>query len=387
MYGIGLSDRLGLGAYFMHHARRRERLAHLLLEEGLDAVLITSEPNVTYLTGFSGDSTFLVLTRDRAVLVSDPRYVGQLADECPSVETHIRPPTTKLHDAAGQVLTTLGARSVGCESAALTLAAAEALRAAAPAVDWKPAADRVEKLRMVKDDVEVALIRQAIAIAERAFAAFRALLRPDDREKDLADALEGHVRRCGGLTCSFPPIVAVGDRAALPHCPPTARRVSESGLLLVDWGATGPTGYRSDLTRVLPTHTKRSSMDDRLAGIHATVLRAQQAAFRAVRPGVLAREIDAAARSVIEQAGHGPHFSHGLGHGIGLEIHEAPSLRPLSETRLEPGMVFTLEPGIYLPGWGGVRIEDNVLVTPDGAELLSSAPRELEQLTAFVPAG
>ncbi|MFO0845308.1 MAG: Xaa-Pro peptidase family protein [Gemmataceae bacterium] len=370
-----------------HHAARRDRLARLLAEEGLNAVLITSEPNVTYLTGFSGESTFLALTRDRAVLISDPRYVGQLADECPEVETHIRPPTTKLHDAAGHVLTSLGARSVGCEAAALTLAEAEALRASAPAVDWKPAADRVEKLRMVKDDVEVALIRQAVAIAERAFAAFRALLRPDDREKDLADALEGHVRRCGGLTCSFPPIVAVGDRAALPHCPPTARRVDEAGLLLVDWGATGPTGYRSDLTRVLPTHTTRSSTDDRLAGIHATVLRAQQAAFRAVRPGVLAREVDAAARSVIEQAGHGPHFSHGLGHGIGLEVHEAPSVRPLSETRLEPGMVFTLEPGIYLPGWGGVRIEDDVLVTPDGVELLSSAPRDLEQLTAFVPAG
>lgn len=369
-----------------HHAVRRDRLARVLPDEGLDAVLITSPHNVTYLTGFSGDSSVLVLTRDRAVLVSDPRYVGQLADECPEVETHIRAPNTKLHDAAAHVLTTLGTKAVGCESAALTLAEAEALRGAAPSVDWKPATDRVEKLRMVKDDHEIAVLREAVAIAERAFAAFRALLRPDDREKDLADALEGHVRRCGGLTCSFPPIVAVGDRAALPHCPPTSRRVSESALLLVDWGATGPTGYRSDLTRVLPTHTTRSSMDDRLAGIHATVLRAQQAAFRAVRPGAVAKDIDAAARSVIEQAGHGPHFGHGLGHGIGLQIHEAPSVRALSETRLEPGMVFTLEPGIYLPGWGGVRIEDDVLVTPDGAELLSRVPRELEQLTAFVPA-
>jgi Xaa-Pro aminopeptidase len=368
-----------------HHAARRDRLARLVAEEGLDAVLITSPHNVTYLTGFSGDSTHLALTRGRAVLVSDPRYVGQLADECPEVETHIRSPNTKLHDAAGQVLTALGARAVGCESAALTLAEAEALRASAPLVEWKPSADRVEKLRMVKDEVEIALIRQAVAIAERAFAAFRAVLRPGDCEKDLADALEGLVRRCGGLTCSFPPIVAVGERAALPHCPPTSRRVSESGLLLVDWGAVGPTGYRSDLTRVLPTHTTRSSMDDRLPGIHATVLRAQQAAFRAVRPGAVAKDIDAAARSVIEQAGHGPHFNHGLGHGIGLQVHEAPSVRALSEARLEPGMVFTLEPGIYLPGWGGVRIEDDVLVTPGGAELLSGVPRELEQLTAFVP--
>jgi Xaa-Pro aminopeptidase len=369
-----------------HHARRRELLARALPDEGLDALLITSPHNVTYLTGFTGDSSVLVLSRGRALLVSDPRYVGQLADECPDVETHIRTPTTKLHEAVAQALSRLECRGVGCESAALTLAEAEALREAAPSIDWKPAADRVEKLRMVKDDVEVAAIREAVLVAERAFAVFRNLLRPEDNEKDLADAMEGYVRRCGGLSCSFPPIVAVGERAALPHCPPTAKQVRESPLLLVDWGATGPAGYRSDLTRVVPTHTKRSFADERLAEIHAVVLRAQQAAFRAVRPGAVAKDIDAAARSVIEQAGHGDHFGHGLGHGVGLQIHEAPAVRPLSETRLEPGMVFTLEPGIYLPGWGGVRIEDDVLVTPDGAELLTHVPRELDQLAPFVQA-
>src|SRR5262245_1589250 len=223
-----------------HHARRRERLARLLPEEGLDALLITSTHNVTYLTGFSGDSSVVVLTRDRALLVSDPRYIGQIADECPELDTHIRTPTTKLHEAIGQVLSRLGVAGVGCESASLTLAEAEALRDAAPAVSWKPAADRVEKLRMVKDDVEVAAIRDAVAIAERAFTVFRGLLRPEDTEKDLADAMEGYVRRCGGLACAFTPIVGVGERAALPHCPPTAKRVREAALLLVDWGATGP---------------------------------------------------------------------------------------------------------------------------------------------------
>ena len=365
-----------------HHARRRENLARLLPEEGLDALLVSSPVNVTYLTGFTGDSSVVILTRDRALLLSDPRYIGQIADECPGLETYIRTPIQKLNDAIGRVLTDLGPRAVGCESSALTLAEAEGLRDAAPTIDFKPAADRVERLRIIKDDVEVSEIREAVAIAERAFTVFLALLRPEDCEKDLADAMEGFIRRCGGTGSAFPPIIAVGERAALPHCPPTARRVSEAGLLLVDWGASGPRQYKSDLTRVLDTHRKETSSsanrgsNGKLADVHALVLAAQQAAVRAVRPGAVARDIDAAARSVISQAGHAEHFGHGLGHGIGLQIHEAPAIRPLSETVLAPGMVFTIEPGVYLPGWGGVRIEDDVLVTPDGCEVLDArSPR------------
>ena len=365
-----------------HHSLRRERLRPALDAEDIDALLITSGHNVTYLTGFTGDSSFVVLTADRALLISDPRYVGQIGDECPEVETHIRPMTRKLHEAVGDVLTGLGVRHVGCESA-LTLAEAEALVEAAPTIEWVPAADRVEKLRAIKDEVEIASIREAVEIAERAFAVFRGLLTPDDTEKALADAMDHYVRRCGGVRCSFPPIVAVGDRAALPHCPPTARRVGECDLLLVDWGAVSPGLYRSDLTRVLPTHRKASSMSDRLRSIHALVLRAQEAAIRAVYPGAVGKDVDAAARSVIADGGYGDHFSHGLGHGVGLQIHEAPAVRPLSETVLEPGMVITIEPGIYLPGWGGVRIEDDVLVTPDGHEVLTRVAKDLESLWPF----
>jgi len=379
-----------------HHSHRREKLKQALRDEGLDALLVTSPVNVTYLTGFTGDSSVVALTTDRVILISDPRYTGQIADECPDIETHIRTPAVGLHEAVAQVLTGLAARSVGCEAAALTLAEAEALATAAPTVDWKPGSGRVEQLRMVKDEIEIAAIREAIAIAERAFTVFRSLLRPDDIEKDLADAMEGYVRRCGGLTCSFPPIVASGDRASLPHCPPTSRRIGDADLLLVDWGATGPSGYRSDLTRVLPTHRNASSHrpDDKLVEVHAVVLAAQQAAIRAVRPGAIARDIDQEARAIIADGGFGERFGHGLGHGLGLQIHEGPSIRPLSETVVEPGMIFTIEPGIYLPGWGGVRIEDNVLVTPDGCEVLTHVPRDLESLTAFawraagfIPAG
>ncbi|MFO0880313.1 MAG: Xaa-Pro peptidase family protein [Gemmataceae bacterium] len=369
-----------------HHAQRQERLARQLHTLDLDALLISSPHNVTYLTGFSGDSTYFVFAPPRAILLSDPRYLGQLADECPTVETSIRTPTTPLNQAAGQLLTSLGFRRVGIEAAGLTLEAAEALRAAGPTITWVPGPSPVDNLRMVKDAVEIEAIREAISIAERAFLALRSLMRPDDTEKDLADALEAHVRRCGGLTCAFPPICAVGTRAALPHCPPTSRRVHESGLLLVDWGATGPTGYRSDLTRVLPTHTKHTSADPHLPHIHAIVQRAQRAAFQAIRPGVLAREVDAAARSVIAEAGYAECFQHGLGHGIGLQIHEAPFFRATSEVCLEPGMIVTLEPGIYLPDWGGVRIEDDVLVTPSGAEQLTTLPQDLASMTVFARA-
>jgi Xaa-Pro aminopeptidase len=362
-----------------HHARRRESLARALAEEGVDAFLITRAVNVTYLTGFTGDSSVLLTAAGRAVLISDPRYVGQIADECPGLETHIRQTAQKLPDAVGSVLTRLGCRDVACESNGLTLADAEAYRDAAAGIAWKPKADRVESLRMVKDEAELAEVRDAIAIAERAFAAFRALLRPDDNEKDLADSLEQLVRRCGAVCTSFPPIVAVGERAALPHCPPTSKRVHESDLLLVDWGATNSRLYKSDLTRVLRTRrTTPSSGGPSLEEIHGIVDAAREAAIRAVRPGAVAKDVDAAARSVIADAGLGERFGHGLGHGIGLEIHEAPAIRPNSETVLEPGMVFTIEPGVYLPGWGGVRIEDDVLVTGGGCEVLTSVSRRLE---------
>ena len=365
-----------------HHARRRENVERLLAEEGLDAFLVTSPHNVRYLTGFTGDSSALLVLPARVVLVSDPRYVGLIADECPELQTHIRTPAQKLHEAVGEVLGKLGLRSVGIESAALSLAEAQALGEVAKTVDWKPGSDRVERFRMVKDETEIADTRRAVRIAERAFSAFRAMLRPPDTEKDLADLLDGLMRRAGAAECAFPTIMAVGARAGLPHCPPTGRRVQEAGLLLVDWGAALPSGYRSDLTRVIDTHKTCGSgaSRDTLARVHAAVLAAQQAALRAVRPGVACQDVDRAARAVIEEAGFGGRFGHGLGHGLGLQIHEAPAVRQLSTTELAVGMVFTLEPGIYLPEWGGVRIEDDVLVTADGCEVLSSVPRELEAL-------
>jgi Xaa-Pro aminopeptidase len=355
---------------------RRERLWQTALSEQLDALLVTNPVNVTYLTGFSGDSSFLLLSGSRAILLSDGRFTVQIAEECPSVEAQIRPPTRIMPEFTGAALQSLGVRAIGYESGHLTVADFQAISDQAKTVNWAPGADRVEQLRQCKDADEVAQIREAIHIAERAFTMFRAMLRPTDCEKELHDAMELYIRRAGGTATSFPTIVAVGPRAALPHAPPSVHRVEEDPLLLVDWGASGAF-YKSDLTRVLWRGHNGAAPPEKLQQVYGVVLEAQRRAIAAVRPGAVASAVDAAARSYIADAGFGPYFSHGLGHGLGLLIHEGPSLRPTSQTVLQPGMVVTIEPGIYLPEWGGVRIEDDILVTPDGAEVLTSCPRDL----------
>lgn len=354
------------------HLRRRKQLARVLREEGVDALLISSVPNVTYLTGFTGDASHLLLGRDRAVLVSDFRFIEQIEQECPGLEAMIRPPTQTIHNAIAETARKLGLARIGFESSSLTVADLETLEEEAKTVEWKGGKNRVEKLRAVKDAGELAQIREAITIAERAFGMFRAMLRPTDTEKELTDAMEAYVRRAGGTATAFTPIIAVGERAALPHAPPSDCAVEDAGLLLVDWGACDRL-YRSDLTRVIATR----KTTPKLERIHAIVCKAQQQAIRAIRPGASGKDVDAAARSVIEEEGFGKYFGHGLGHGIGIQVHEAPMMRPNSDAILQPGMVVTVEPGIYLPGWGGVRIEDDVLVTPDGCEVLTSVSREL----------
>jgi Xaa-Pro aminopeptidase len=367
----------------MNFTRRRQRLARQLKPLSVDALLVSNPVNVTYLTGFTGEASFLIVGRNRSLLVSDGRFTEQIAEECPGLDAHFRPPTTTTVPEVAKVLTDLGFRAVGFESTYLTVATHLRLRELAPAVDWAPQAGLVEALRAVKDGDEVRQIRAAVAVAERAFAMFRAMLHPDATERELADALELYVRRAGGRGTSFPSIVAVGERSALAHAPPTERTVTSADWLLVDWGAAGAY-YKSDLTRLLVTRRSwfrprpgRPRPDDaKLAKVYGAVLAAQERAIAAIRPGAPARDVDAAARTALAGAGYGEAFSHGLGHGLGLQVHEAPDLRASSDEVLRAGMVVTVEPGVYLPGWGGVRIEDDVLVTPDGCERLSTLPRD-----------
>jgi len=353
---------------------RREALARTLKRDDVDAILVSSPSNVRYLTGFSGEDSVFLLTPERAVIVSDGRFTTQIAEECPDLDARIRPTGQTLTDGIVEAVGALGVRRLAFEAQALSVAEHETLCEKLPAVETRGVRGRVEALRAVKDEGEIAAIREAIGYAERAFAMLRNGLRMGESEKDTADALEGYLRRCGATAASFPPIVAVGARSALPHARPTAEtRIGDADFVLIDWGATGRP-YKSDLTRVLVTGKVTSEFET----VYRTVLAAQQRGIAAVRPGAKAGDVDAEARSVVEEAGFGPFFDHGLGHGLGMDIHEAPRLRKTGEETLRPGMVVTVEPGIYRPGWGGVRIEDDVLVTRDGCEVLSHVPRDLE---------
>ena len=357
---------------------RRDKLRRLLKDKSLAALLVTDERNVTYLTGFTGDSSYLVVRQGGGggLLITDQRYTQQLAEECPGLELAVRAPGAGQADFTGDTLNRLAPATLGIESDAMSVGMHEKLREKLEATQLAPTENLVESLREIKDEGEIAAIREAARIAERAFAVIRHSLRPGRSEKEVADELEYQIRLFGGTCGAFPSIVGVGPRAALPHGRPIQEsRIGEHDFVLIDWGARGPAGYHSDLTRVLVT----GKLSPKLKEVYGVVLAAQRAAVAAIRPGAIMHDVDAAARQVIEQAGMGGLFGHSLGHGIGLSVHEQPRLAPDQKNPLAAGMVITVEPGIYIPGWGGVRIEDDVLVTADGCEVLTSVPKELQQ--------
>ncbi len=355
---------------------RRDKLLTHFREDGLDAFLVTQPINVTYLTGFTGEASTLLVTPNKALLISDGRFLTQLEEECPGLPLHIRPPAQTLLEATCEVLGKMpDLQTVGFEAGHLTVAEFEALKSQTTKA-LKPGANRIEAFRAIKDAGELATIRQSISVAEGAFANFRKRLHPEASEKELADLLEMELRRRGARWSAFTPIVAVGARSALPHAPATNKKVADEALVLVDWGADFA-GYKSDLTRVL---FPRPDVPAKIREIYDVVLRAQQAAIAQLRPGAVAHDIDQAARSVIADAGFGEFFNHSVGHGFGLQIHETPLMKQNSKIVLQAGMVVTVEPGIYLPGQGGVRIEDDVLITPDGAQVLTSVARQFDEM-------
>jgi Xaa-Pro aminopeptidase len=306
-------------------------------------------------------------------LLSDPRFDQQIGEECPGLATWIRQPGDQMWNVVCQQLSQRGLDRLVIESSHLSVDAFDQLCEQSGVSEIKKGTVQVEQLRVVKDADEIQLIRTAIRTAERVFASIRAQWDPRLTERDVADEIERLCRKLGGEGCSFPPIVAVGPRAALPHATPGQSLIGSSNFVLIDWGCRRD-GYCSDLTRVL----MNSTIPPKFSGVYETVLAAQRAAIESIKPGVLASEVDRVAREVIEGAGMGEQFTHGLGHGMGLDIHEAPRLGRNQEIPLQPGMVITVEPGIYFPQWGGVRIEDDVLVTDLGCEVLSTLPADLQ---------
>lgn len=360
---------------------RRDALRKLLHSHSLPALLVTDELNVGYLTGFTGDSSFLLVLENRELLVTDGRYTQQLSEECPSLELAVRSPGSTLPTFATEVISQLGLPALAIEADQVVVSTYERLKDALKTSPLALTRGLVESLREIKDDGEVAAIRQAIAIAESAFERLRAFLQLGQTEKRAADELEHQIRLAGGTCGAFPAIVGVGPRAALPHGRPVeTSQIGDHDFVLIDWGARC-LRYHSDLTRVLVT----GKLSPQLEALYELVLRAQQAAIAAIRPGAIMKDVDAAARKTIADAGYEKEFNHSLGHGIGLAIHELPRLAPDQEKPLAAGMVVTVEPGIYLSDWGGIRIEDDVLVTPDGCEVLTNVPKALSECLLPIP--
>lgn len=346
-------------------------------EAKVDALLVTKPVDVSYLSGFGGEDSFLLVEDDRAVLLTDGRFGEQAEKECPGVEIFVR--NGPITAALAEVLKGRKVRRLAVQGEHVTLKLHKALQAALGKRKLLPVSGMVSAGRIVKDHAELASIRKAIRVAQRAFRELQgkgAGWWIGRSEQSLAAELDAAMRRLGATGSSFPTIVASGPGSSVPHYRPGLRKVRKGEAVLVDWGAVVD-GYCSDLTRVVFAGTIPPALKD----VYEVVLAAQQAGMESIRSGVHCKTADAAARKVIEQAGYGDKFIHGLGHGIGREIHEAPGVAARSDTPLRSGMVVTVEPGIYLPGVGGIRIEDDVLVTADGQQKLSSLSRSASSMT------
>jgi Xaa-Pro aminopeptidase len=339
------------------------------------AFLVTSFVDVSWLTGFEGDDSYALVMPGGAVhLISDTRYEEQIQNEAAWTRTLIR--KKGMADEVAKLLKRLKVKNLAVQAEAMTLRGMDGLkkafREAKAHVRMIPVAEIIIKLRHIKDEHEIAITEKAIAIAEEAFLAVRGKIRPGQTENDIAGLLGYEMRKGGALNSSFDSIVGAGANGSLPHYRPGDVKLQANSPLLVDWGARYR-GYCSDLTRVLFV----GSVPAKIREIYKIVLDAQLAAIEAIKPGAHGKKVDKAARDIITKAGYGKQFGHGTGHGLGRDIHEAISLSRLSTTTLEPGMIITVEPGIYLPGLGGVRIEDDVLVTAGGHRVLSSLPKDL----------
>jgi Xaa-Pro aminopeptidase len=355
--------------------KRRERLFRELKERKLPNLLVTCPHNVTYLTGFTGEDSFLFVDQNAVTILSDARYEEQLQEECPLDPVFIRGATISMIDATAKWFASQKTSEVCVESQSITLAQWEKLTSQVKGVQFGSCSGVIERLRERKDSSEIVAIERAVSIAERAFVSVTAMMTSSMTEKDVADNLDSSIRKLGGTASAFKSIVGVGARAALPHGRPSSKRIEEDAFVLIDWGAKEAL-YLSDITRVVITGKPNAKFQK----IYQTVLSAQEAAIRAIRPGVMMSEVDSIARSIIEKAGFGKRFTHSLGHSFGLQIHESVRLAKGQERPLEADMVVTVEPGIYIPGIAGVRIEDDILVTKTGNRVLTSLPKQWDEI-------
>lgn len=346
-----------------------KKVYELMDKEGLDALLIDSPENRYYLTGFTGTAGRVLLTGKGAYFITDFRYVEQAKKQTEGYE--IVELSSNFEKGLNELLKKDGVKRLGFESKAISheqfLKYNEVLE-----VELQKTTDLIEGLRVIKGPEEIEKIKKAVEITDAAFAHILGIIKPGVTEREIALELEFFQKRMGGEKNAFDFIVASGQRSSLPHGVASDKVIEKGDFVTLDFGVFYQ-GYCSDLTRTVVV----GEPDEKQKEIYGLVLKAQLAVIERVKAGMSCKEVDEIARGIIGEAGYRENFGHGLGHGIGLEIHEAPRVSFTSETILQPGMVVTNEPGIYIPGWGGIRIEDDLLITEEGCEVLNKAPKEL----------
>ncbi len=350
---------------------RLQKLREFIASRGLDGFPVAKPGNPRYLSGFTGSAGVLLITPDSAFIATDFRYYEQVERECPGF-TLVRI-ERQFTDVLPKMLEEAGVKVVGFESFHLTVDEFKKWRRLTRGVRWVPCEDEVGKIRSVKSPEEIETIRKAVALADEAFYHACRILRPGMTERELAWEIESYMRTHGADKVAFDLIVASGPNSALPHARASDKPIKEGEPIVIDIGCVVG-GYCSDLTRTVVL----GRADERFREVYSIVLKAQQRAEKAIKAGMKARRADGIARRVIEKAGYGPQFGHGLGHGVGLAVHEKPTVNRLSTDTLQAGNVITVEPGIYISGWGGVRLEDMVVVREDGAEILTRSLKGLK---------
>lgn len=346
-----------------------EKLRELLVAEEIDALLITNEFNRRYMTGFTGTAGLAIVSRTDAVFITDFRYTEQAAKEIENFRI-VQHTKTIIEEVSAQVKS-MGIKTLGFEKDDLSYGLFE-LYTKEVQSELKPVSGLVEKLRMVKTKDELVILKKAAKIADDTFAHITNYIRPGISELDVSNELEMFMRKQGATSSSFSIIVASGIRSALPHGVASEKIIESGDFVTLDYGALY-NGYISDITRTVAV----GEPSEKLKEIYAVTLEAQELALKSIKPGMTGIEADAIARDYITSKGYGDAFGHSTGHGIGLEVHEAPGLSSKSTTVLKSNMAVTVEPGIYLPGIGGVRIEDDIVMTETGNERLTYAPKEL----------
>ena len=337
----------------------------------IESILITHLPNIYYLSGFSGTSGFLCLTLNKARLYTDFRYLQQAAEEAPFFEI-IKVGSSEDFAEISSFLVKSKIKNLALEETHLTVRKYNRFQTSALGIELIPQFQFVEEIRAIKEEAEVEKITTAAKIADQAFQQVLPLIKPGMREEEVALELEYRLRKGGSQKNPFDIIVASGPRSALPHGLASSRIIGEGELITIDFGAVF-NGYSSDMTRTFVLGEPSQKQRD----IYKMVFEAQKLALADIRKGNHCAAIDGAVREYFQKKGCASYFGHGLGHGVGLEVHELPILSPKSNWSLEEGMVFTVEPGLYLEGWGGVRIEDMVVLRSDGPEVLTSSPKVL----------